>query len=123
MLVLGRQSRSGEFYNEGGEKRALTATTLPHLFEGHANPVLIDPEDSTVEHDAAMFGHKSKPLGDVVHVRHIDRRSISGNVYDTTADAYSITTYSRGVIDFCPRPSIFDHDEHQFEATLGCAIS
>ncbi len=104
-------------------ERAPTATALLYLFEGHADPVPLDPEDSAVEHDAAMLGHKSKPIREVMHVRHIDRRPISGYIYDITAAAHSITTYSRGMIDFCPRLPILDHDEHQFEPALRCATS
>jgi hypothetical protein len=65
-----------------------------------------------------MLRHKSKPIGDEARVRHIDRRFISGDIYDTTAHAHAITTYSRGVIDFRPRLPILDHDEHQFEPAL-----
>ena len=41
---------------------------LAYLFKGNANPVLLDPEDSAVEHDATMLGHKLKPIGDVVWI-------------------------------------------------------
>jgi hypothetical protein len=39
-----------------------------YLFERHTNSVLLDPDYSAVEHDAAMFGHKLKPIGDVVWI-------------------------------------------------------
>jgi hypothetical protein len=104
------QTALGQDFHNG-----LSGPDRPYLFEGNANSVLFDPEDAAVEHDAAMLGHKSKPIGDVVRVRHIDRGPISGDIYDTTADAHSITTYSRGMIDFCPPLPILDHDEHQFE--------
>src|SRR5687768_15335231 len=57
-----------------------TSWALPGLFEGHANPVLIDPEDSTFEHDAAMFGHKLKPVGDVARILNIDSSPMSGDI-------------------------------------------
>jgi hypothetical protein len=79
---------------------------LAYLFKGNANPVLLDPEDSAVEHDAPMLGHKSKPIGDVARVRHIDSGSICGDIRDTTADAHPIAIYLRGMIDCCSLPNL-----------------
>jgi hypothetical protein len=102
-----------------GVRLGAAGSTFPNVGTGPVVPIRWVL--SAVEHDAAMLGHKSKPIGDVVRVRYIDRGPISGDIYDITADAHSITTYSRGMIDFCPRLPILDHDEHQFEPALGCA--
>lgn len=81
-----------------------------YLFEGNANPVLLDPDDSAVEHDTSMLGHKMKPIGDLSRIWYIDSGPISGDIYDTTADARPIAIYLRGMIDSCPLP-ILAHDE------------
>ncbi|EAQ36019.1 hypothetical protein NB311A_11277 [Nitrobacter sp. Nb-311A] len=72
------------------------------LFEGDANPVPLDPDDSAVDHDAAMLCYQLKPIGNVARIWYIDSAPISGNIYDATADARPIATYLRGMIDSCP---------------------
>jgi hypothetical protein len=96
--------------DEPPAKQAFTATALPHLFERNANPVLLDPEDSAIEHDATMLGHKLKPLGDAARILNIDSSPMSGDIYDATADAHPTGAYLRGVLNSCPFP-ILGHEE------------
>lgn len=86
------------------------ANTNSHLFKGNANPVLLDPEDSAVEHDATMLRHKLKPIREVVRIRYIDGSPMGRNIRDTAADAHPIVIYLRGMIDCCSLP-ILGHDE------------
>lgn len=46
------------------------------LFERNADPVLLDPDDSTVEHDATMLSRKLKPFGDIERILNVDSSSM-----------------------------------------------
>ncbi len=78
-------------------RRPFSLATLPYLLEDNADPVLLDPKDSAVEHDTTVLGHKLKPIGNVVWIRHIDSGPMSGYIYDTTADAHPIAMNLRGM--------------------------
>jgi hypothetical protein len=91
-------------------KRPPTATALPHLFKSNTNPVLLDPEDSAIEHDATMLGHKLKPVREAARILNIDSSPMSGDIYDATADAHPTSAYLRGVLNSCPF-AILGHDD------------
>jgi hypothetical protein len=58
------------------------STIHPVLVEGHADPLLLAPDDVTGNVRAVRLKEKVETLGDVVGVGNIERRTRNGNVAD-----------------------------------------
>ena len=64
-----------------------THTTIdPELVEGHADPLLLAPDDVTGNVRAVSLEDKAESLGDVVGVGNIKRRPRNGNIADQAAN-------------------------------------
>jgi hypothetical protein len=55
---------------------------IPVLVEGHADPLLLAPDDVTGNARVVRLKDKVETLGDVVGISNLDRRPRNGNVAD-----------------------------------------
>ena len=77
------------------------------LVEGHADPLLLSPDDVTGNVRSIGLDDKVETLGDVVGIRNIQRRPRNGNVADYGVNRCQRTQSLQTSIQVCEGSRVF----------------